>query len=82
MTARPNGAPWGKIVLVAVPLVFFGYFFVYPLTAILWRGLAGDGFDSLRRVLTNVNPIEGMELLSERVGSFEDNDTFLLSLKS
>ena len=36
----------------------------------------------LRRVLTSVNPIEGMELLSKRVGSFEDNAEFLASLKA
>ncbi len=41
-----------------------------------------DQIWKLRRVLTNVNPIEGMELLSERVGSFEDNAKFLYSLKS
>ena len=36
----------------------------------------------LRRVLTSVNPIEGMELLSQRVGSFGDNAEFLTSLGS
>ncbi len=36
----------------------------------------------LRRVLTSVNPIEGMELLSQRVGSFGDNEEFLTSLGS
>ncbi len=41
-----------------------------------------DQIWKLRRVLTNVNPIEGMELLSERVGAFEDNQNFLLSLKA
>jgi len=41
-----------------------------------------DQIWKLRRVLTNVNPIEGMELLSERVGSFENNDVFLTSLKA
>ncbi len=39
-----------------------------------------DQIWKLRRVLTSVNPIEGMELLSQRVGSFEDNQEFLLSL--
>ena len=33
----------------------------------------------LRRVLNKVSPIEGMELLKERVGSFPDNREFLFS---
>ncbi|MGE4620405.1 MAG: transcription termination factor Rho [Planctomycetota bacterium] len=39
-----------------------------------------DQIWKLRRVLTSVNPVEGMELLSQRVGAFEDNQEFLLSL--
>ena len=34
----------------------------------------------LRRVLTSVNPVEGMELLTQRVGAFADNQEFLHSL--
>ncbi|MDE0959419.1 MAG: transcription termination factor Rho [Planctomycetota bacterium] len=41
-----------------------------------------DQIWKLRRVLTSVNPIEGMELLSQRVGSFADNQEFLTSLGS
>ena len=41
-----------------------------------------DQIWKLRRVLTSVNPIEGMELLTQRVGAFEDNEEFLLSLGS
>ena len=39
-----------------------------------------DQIWKLRRVLTSVNPIEGMELLSQRVGAFHDNKEFLHSL--
>ena len=39
-----------------------------------------DQIWKLRRVLTSVNPIEGMELLSQRVGAFQDNKEFLHSL--
>ncbi|OUU23294.1 MAG: transcription termination factor Rho [Planctomycetia bacterium TMED53] len=39
-----------------------------------------DQIWKLRRVLTSVNPVEGMELLSQRVGAFQDNKEFLHSL--
>ncbi|MEE2883919.1 MAG: transcription termination factor Rho [Planctomycetota bacterium] len=41
-----------------------------------------DQIWKLRRVLTSVNPVEGMELLSQRVGAFDDNQEFLHSLGS
>lgn len=39
-----------------------------------------DQIWKLRRVLTSVSPVEGMELLSQRVGAFQDNAEFLHSL--
>jgi thiamine transport system permease protein len=39
--------------IVALPLLFLGYFFVYPLAAVLVRGLADGGIGSLANVLTD-----------------------------
>ena len=42
---RNRGA--GRLVLIAVPLAFLGYFFLYPLAGILGISLFGDGGLSL-----------------------------------
>jgi len=31
------------VLLVAIPALFVGYFFVYPVAAVIWRGLAPEG---------------------------------------
>ncbi len=45
MTAEPMsaGSRLGRIALVAVPALFLGYFFVYPVISITIRGLTVDG---------------------------------------
>jgi thiamine transport system permease protein len=37
----------GTIALAAIPAMFLGYFFAYPLLAIVWRGIAPDGVPGL-----------------------------------
>lgn len=49
----PITSRWARVALVAVPLLFLGYYFVYPLVSITWRGLAPDGVPQLG-VLTEV----------------------------
>jgi thiamine transport system permease protein len=43
MNTRSRPAPAIVALLIAVPVVFIGYFFLYPLVAIILRGLAPDG---------------------------------------
>jgi thiamine transport system permease protein len=43
MSSRPRPAPAAVALLIAVPVLFIGYFFIYPLGAIILRGLAPDG---------------------------------------
>jgi thiamine transport system permease protein len=43
MNARSRPPSAIVAVLIAVPVVFIGYFFLYPLVAIILRGLAPDG---------------------------------------
>ncbi|MEA2058820.1 MAG: iron ABC transporter permease, partial [Actinomycetota bacterium] len=43
MNTRSRPASAIVALLIAVPLVFIGYFFLYPLVAIILRGLAPDG---------------------------------------
>jgi thiamine transport system permease protein len=43
MITRSRPVPAIVALLIAVPVVFIGYFFLYPLVAIILRGLAPDG---------------------------------------
>ena len=43
MNTRSHPAPAIVALLIAIPVVFIGYFFLYPLVAIILRGLAPDG---------------------------------------
>lgn len=43
MNARPRPARALVAVLIAVPTLFIGYFFLYPVAAVVWRGFAPEG---------------------------------------
>ena len=42
LVSRPRLSPLATLAIVAIPAVFLGYFFVYPLISITVRGLTGD----------------------------------------
>jgi thiamine transport system permease protein len=42
---------WRTAALIGLPLVFLGYFFVYPLVTILWTGLGSGGAGSAFRTV-------------------------------
>jgi len=40
-----------RVASFAVPAGFVGLFFLYPVAAVVWRGLGTDGWDALAGVL-------------------------------
>ena len=48
LIARNPFGRWGTLVMVAVPMLFLGYFFLYPVIVITARGLTPDGVFSPR----------------------------------
>jgi thiamine transport system permease protein len=53
LIARNPFGRWGTTVMVAVPALFLGYFFLYPVIVITARGLTPDGIFN-RRILSDV----------------------------